>query len=838
MTQPNIEDILRIALSKIEGEESHQLQHGDWYTNPHPHDQFEHNEGLKEWMLALQAETAESDEEDLQGWTYLADYTIHPLTPYTTSGTAGPFYIHARINKDNKLEFGVFTSKAKAGNAKPMKCALGRVSEESYQKYIHGDQQAPILRIAGKEESEKMLLKGGKLIKSACPKFVGSFMSMGGTILKLTIKTTRIKKDEEGNVLEQEEITDAPWFKEIRLYGHLWTYWASIIDNTLYFVGIALYDDNESGTCVYTKKETRITDQTKDPTKITYEYTHKRESVALPPTQDDLKTNFTGNGWILKDYSSTPSCPLYDVVQKYFGVTEDGYFSTRNFNVSSWFNNNCDTSTKTTICSRVIAKIKDGVLTQCHHGDINARLTAWSSLGGVFAGAGSITVANKYEYPSHSPSEENNEENALYRVWRNGKSGYVLNQYPYSRIGTARISAQCFTISHRGYAYSIAALGGTTPPYSCYPANTLINYTPLDATFKDITIVKKDNPEPSIPPDPGAGADVVEEECIEEPPEGLLAEYYDYQLDSASEDYPIKITMTPSMIDLRSYFEVNKCYSKTETDALASGVSYDITLNENSRYLKTPSYSYTVDIEAEGQDGPFEAKKGDESLGQRTIIISGLTSTKADKSITATVSFGTDKSGGSGTSKTTSQTITRASQKEDWRLVGQTVCTPMDKLEVPAGAKHLKITSGGTYIFKIPEKVYLINWVETWVEEVTVTDPETGEESIKKTVHNQTNQRYYYHEQERDNVYDSLVNDGPSDVNHELVGKPSKSNRAGKAYIKVHEKVVSVSLFQMQDTMLWLDTATAEATGSLTITASSGSFTATTSTSSVTQTNP
>ncbi|MFI3244039.1 MAG: hypothetical protein R3Y56_07300 [Akkermansia sp.] len=842
MSQPNVEDILRLALGKFEGDETTQFQHGDWYTNPHPYDTYEHDEGLKEWMLGLQSETAENCEDDLQGWTYVADYTIHPMTPYKTAGTGGPFYIHARINDENKLEFGIFTSKAKASNAKPMKCALGRVSEESYHKYVHGDQQAPTLRIAGKEESEKMLLKGGKLIKSACPKFAGCFMYMGGTILQLTIKTTRITKDEDGKILDQEEITDAPWFKQIQLYGHLWTYWSSIIDNTLYFVGIPLYNGNESGTCVFTQREERTIDRTKEPAETTNTYQHIRQPVNLPPTEDDLKSYFLSNGWILQDYSSTPSCPLYNILRQYFGLDERGYFSTRNFNVSSWFNSNCDTSAKTTLCSRVIANIKDGVLTQCHHGDINARLTAWSSKGGVFAEAGSITVANQYEHPSQNASEENNEENKLYNIWRIGQSGYVLCQYPYDRIGTVRISAQCFSTSHRGYTYNIAALGATTPPHSCYPGSTLSNYTCLEGEFIDITIVKKDEDDSDKEPsEPGAGADVVEEESIEEPPEGLLAEYYDYQLGADSDDYPIKITMTPNMIDLRSYFEVNKCYSKDETDALASTVSYDFTLNENSKYLKTPSYSYTVDIEAEGQDGPFEAKKGEESLGQRTIVVGGLTSTKTDKSITATVSFATN-SGGSGSTKTTSQTITRSSQKEDWRLVGQSVCTPMDKLEVPASAKYLKITSGGTYTFKIPEKVYLINWTETWEEEEKETDPDTGEETTRRVVHNKKIQRYYYTEQERDSTYDSLINDGPWDttegVAHELVGKPTKRNQAGKAYIKVHEKNISVSLFQMQDTMLWLDTATAEESGSLTITASSGTFTATTSTSSVTQTNP
>ncbi len=306
MSNPNVENIHRIALGKIEGENIQQYQHGDWYTTPQMQDAFETTAERNAWIMSLQSETVDFDVDDLQSWVYVADYTVHPLTPYTTNNTAGPFYVHARINKDNKIEFGIFTSVATGSNAKPMQHALGQIKEHSYQEFIHGDLQVPTLRIATKAESEKMLLSGGKLKKSACPTYVGSLMNMGGTIIKLTINTTRTIQHYDGSTTT-EHITDAPWYQYINYYGHLWTYWVSIIDNTLYFVGIALYDGSDSGTYVYTKSETSVTTfSDEDGGTTTTSYSNTRASLSLPPTTHDLKSIFYSNGWLRGDDYVSP----------------------------------------------------------------------------------------------------------------------------------------------------------------------------------------------------------------------------------------------------------------------------------------------------------------------------------------------------------------------------------------------------------------------------------------------------------------------------------------------------------------------------------------------------
>jgi hypothetical protein len=52
-------------------------------------------------------EKLEPDEDSIQGWTYIADYTVHPRTPISQDLM---YYIHARINKNGEIEFAVFNN--------------------------------------------------------------------------------------------------------------------------------------------------------------------------------------------------------------------------------------------------------------------------------------------------------------------------------------------------------------------------------------------------------------------------------------------------------------------------------------------------------------------------------------------------------------------------------------------------------------------------------------------------------------------------------------------------------------------------------------------------------
>jgi hypothetical protein len=58
--------------------------------------------------------TLKDDSESYVGWTYVADYKTHLLS----RNLGKCYYIHARINRENNLEFGIFDSIINSKNFK------------------------------------------------------------------------------------------------------------------------------------------------------------------------------------------------------------------------------------------------------------------------------------------------------------------------------------------------------------------------------------------------------------------------------------------------------------------------------------------------------------------------------------------------------------------------------------------------------------------------------------------------------------------------------------------------------------------------------------------------
>lgn len=148
------------------------------------------------------------DSESHTSWIHVADYTTHPLS--TARGET--YHIHARINNENALEFGIFMEIVNSDISKSNGLFEMNVSNDTVSN----------LTIASKAESEKYILNTAKnKVKiSSCAKCAGYMIN------------------------NEEIITDGGLY---RVYGHIWTYWYVIDNNKLYFCGLPLYTGNDRG---------------------------------------------------------------------------------------------------------------------------------------------------------------------------------------------------------------------------------------------------------------------------------------------------------------------------------------------------------------------------------------------------------------------------------------------------------------------------------------------------------------------------------------------------------------------------------------------------------------
>lgn len=147
-------------------------------------------------------------------WVYVADYTTHI---YSTAG-AKTYYIHARINQNNELEFGIFNNKVNNKHAKTNNLFELNASKDNISR----------LTIASKEESEKHILNSAKdKIK------ISSLAKCAGYMI-----------NREQFIVSDGEAENTNF---CTVYGHIWTYWYVIDNNKLYFCGFPLYTGNDKG---------------------------------------------------------------------------------------------------------------------------------------------------------------------------------------------------------------------------------------------------------------------------------------------------------------------------------------------------------------------------------------------------------------------------------------------------------------------------------------------------------------------------------------------------------------------------------------------------------------
>lgn len=427
------------------------LYHGDLHMPPGVFGTFNDATGTMdaerraEWMRQCQPEAPQSDPQkpDIQGWTYIADYTIHPLTP-THSGPLH-YYIHARIRHDNRLEFGAFAEPCQGSSRRQY--PLTRISGSGNARptltpCLHGD-LTPALRIAGKAEAEAKLLHNGKLIQSAAPKLIGALMNVGNARIALSYgdSTTYLLKT---------------------YYGHIWVYWGAIIDNILYIAGIPAYTGQDRGTIVCSSTE---------------DGRGTRRPVSLPPTEDDLRTQFGGSVLV----SALSTVPLqrndfHQAVERVWGISSSpiGGFESSDVNVERFLESYGDTTTPTVLCTRALARVQTDsgtpTLTRLYHGDVYTDSTLLGYSGGVYATPRGLLIRNirdvttSFVYPETGggwPSSS-------------GASGFITTKTRYDRLGHVRYAAQAFVAGHVGRHYYIKTVG-CLHPYGAYDENSILS---------------------------------------------------------------------------------------------------------------------------------------------------------------------------------------------------------------------------------------------------------------------------------------------------------------------------------------------------------------------------
>lgn len=235
--------------------------------SPLPSNQYDDEEeiieALKNNTISELNELLKDDTGSYQGWTYVADYKTHQFSHQK----GATYYIHARINKDNKLEFGIFEEIISSKNGKIEKI-LSRNSSFNNSDIF--------LKIASKEEAEKFILTADKqrIKLSALPKYAGFLNEYSERLLNDHV---------------------------LSVFGNIWTYWYTISNNTLYFCGFPLLLDTEEKGLIYNING-EIIEADLPPTSLNYENANEDSQfkIAIDLVYPDSPTN--GAKYILEKY--------------------------------------------------------------------------------------------------------------------------------------------------------------------------------------------------------------------------------------------------------------------------------------------------------------------------------------------------------------------------------------------------------------------------------------------------------------------------------------------------------------------------------------------------------
>ena len=202
---------------------------------------FADEEEVANWINNPNNEIYAEDIHSVQGWTHVANYEAHPLS--LSGGKI--YYIHARINSNNKLEFAAFDNKIENNIVSDKKFLFSNI--------INGNNNKQ-LSIATKEESEKYLLTEDrtKIKVSALPKYAGYLCDHADVIINNTTYNT---------------------------FGNIYTYWYTISGNILYFCAFPLYKSDKKG-LIY-GEDGSLTETNIPPTQLNYINADKNDKFKI-----------------------------------------------------------------------------------------------------------------------------------------------------------------------------------------------------------------------------------------------------------------------------------------------------------------------------------------------------------------------------------------------------------------------------------------------------------------------------------------------------------------------------------------------------------------------------
>ena len=284
------------------------LREQNIYLSPKPAKKFNNSATRKDYLLKNNIPYDPNggfyteDSESLITWTYVADYSLHR---YHTSPIKN-FYIHCRINKKGQLEFGSFDR---------IIGDKGTSSAYIFNSDLENKNQSFPLKIANKKEAENFILNTSKnKIKiSSNAKFAGYLINEEDYIINDTA---------------------------VKTYGHIWTYWYTIENNTLYFCGFPLYTLDIKG---YNLENNEL---------VSYEMGPTKYNIDVDLGLSEIFTLF---------YEENADNLVKNLLQKYGDQTES-----------------------TNILSSFIAESQNLKLYQKTHSDFNYNISAMGLYGGIY----------------------------------------------------------------------------------------------------------------------------------------------------------------------------------------------------------------------------------------------------------------------------------------------------------------------------------------------------------------------------------------------------------------------------------------------------------------------
>lgn len=344
----------------------------------------------------------EDDYYSNQGWIYVADYTIHSKSP---GCEVFKYYIHARLNKNYELEFAAFDY-IEESEVLNQELNLGEVTgaeQELVWQKLNCDFK-PVLRIASKEEAEKKLLNNGKLKLSASPQYAGYLVNKSNALY-----------------------THGKVTKGVRCYGHIWSYWYSIINNVLYFIGLPLWQGESTGHVVAGSGS----------------YVR---SVNIPPTEYDLSSASIGNNEFREAMNLVSEVSLWGAGKNTFENT-----SAVNAGAARILEKYGDKTSETELVTLVLGKVNGTNVEQYHRGDIISDIGAFSGLGGSYLYNGGFKAFSSGDFMTTTEEDSTS--------YSRGSSGYIPQKTKAVQEGRGMTCAYFFTSYMKGKNLTIYAQG-------------------------------------------------------------------------------------------------------------------------------------------------------------------------------------------------------------------------------------------------------------------------------------------------------------------------------------------------------------------------------------------